>query len=963
MALQKNKFNLSVVGGLDTKTDSKNVAAVDFLELENVKYTDTKAFKKADGNMAMTVATIDSAFNSSLSINQTKSQLVQVAKEGVFSYSPERTAWKYLNLFPVCKQDKTGLTSNLAAIQGPQTRVGENDDYIVAVYQVASGDYNVDVFDKTTNTLIKQYTFTPSTPTNARVTYVDYLSSKFFIFIDDGGSVVVYTFDSATLGTLTGPTFGLAASVTGNMRGYCKSGSKLFVTGSSTAAGGSVTISSIDSSLTISTGTVLTGFSTVGLRASLCSSGVDDVRLFVASTSGGYKTGVYTNGLATVLAATTVFSGTSSTDVYLACHRVESSVNQGLLLLSTDDGTSTGRVTAYGFVDASGVVFGSGIVIRNWYVASNIVYVNENYYFAAFNPSRTSPAPAIGDLFIVSVGGAVVSRFESINGTFLNTSSPISLFKLNESGSTITIGSSNQSESGFTNQYSFTINRNVFEPSKSSFVKPVNFDFGTYYNSAIPYYYDGVSFVEDGFLEPVAIVSTTVGAGGSIPVGSYELAAIYSWYDVNGQKHVSAPVTATATTSGGNQTITIVIKNLRVTQKQTTYIELYITEASGTLHYLTSISKIDTSAKNTTVVLTSAAVANTANPVLYTDSDELENNVPPTTSFLAPHKTRVFSINEDSLTLSYSKQRLEATPIEWNANLTLQLGAKGGKPKALASLDEILAIFKETAIYVLGGDGPNDLGVGGYNPPSLVPGDIGCSEPRSVISTPVGIFFKSVKGLHVFGRGQTVQYIGDKVEDYNSETIVESILHETKNEVWFITNAGNCLIYDYYAAKWTVRKNFSFTSACTYNGVFHAAKSTGVVHYETPGAYSDNGSYIAGKIVTSWVALGELQGYQRLYVIYILGKYVGAHNLTVSIAYDYDDTYVDTYTHAVSSDPTNYEYQFFPKIQKCTAFKLKIEDSSLSGPTGGFILSNIAVRVGVKASNNQLASSKGFALT
>ncbi len=49
MAVTPQKVQVSIVGGLDTKTDEKNVSGMSFLELENIKFTKTGSFTKRDG--------------------------------------------------------------------------------------------------------------------------------------------------------------------------------------------------------------------------------------------------------------------------------------------------------------------------------------------------------------------------------------------------------------------------------------------------------------------------------------------------------------------------------------------------------------------------------------------------------------------------------------------------------------------------------------------------------------------------------------------------------------------------------------------------------------------------------------------------------------------------------------------------------------------------------------------------
>jgi len=313
--------------------------------------------------------------------------------------------------------------------------------------------------------------------------------------------------------------------------------------------------------------------------------------------------------------------------------------------------------------------------------------------------------------------------------------------------------------------------------------------------------------------------------------------------------------------------------------------------------------------------------------------------------------------------------REENAPVEFNDALRIVLDEFGGPATAMAVLDDHIIIFKEQALFALTGEGPNNLGQqDDFRAPYLITSDAGCTEPNSVVKTPTAIMFKSDKGIYEIQRGFAVTYIGAPAEGYNDLTISSGTLLENTNEVRFTTTEGRTLVYDYFHKRWTTFTNMPAQDATTYGQKFTYIKEDGTVLYEEPDYYLDNGSYIKSKIVSAWISLGNIQGFERFYEMELVGNYKEDHKLRVQFAYNFVNAYLHETIITPSSvlglsvygdedygdespyggDGALFHFLIFPKIQKCQSFKFCIEDFQNNSGTQGYTLSNIAALVGMK---------------
>jgi hypothetical protein len=350
--------------------------------------------------------------------------------------------------------------------------------------------------------------------------------------------------------------------------------------------------------------------------------------------------------------------------------------------------------------------------------------------------------------------------------------------------------------------------------------------------------------------------------------------------------------------------------------------------------------------------------------LLYTTGGVVENSGGPPCIGVTIYKNRLFVIDaEDRNLLWYSKQTLDATPVEMSASFTFFVDPRFGDITAISVLDDKLIVFKKTAAFYIYGNGPDNTGANNdFSDATFITSDVGVSEPRSVVRTPDGIIFKSLKGIFLLGRDLSTTYIGAPVEAYNNYTITGAQLIPDTTEVRFTLSNGTALNYDYFYRQWSVYTNYSAVGATLFDNIFTYIDSSGNIFTETAGTYSDNGTAIYQSFTTGWLSLVGLQGFQRIYQLYLLGTYYSAQNVTVGIAYDFDDTIVQTVTldnttlySELGNDVSQWRINF--DRQKCQAIRLTITE--IADPTNpvigqGLSIESLNIVVGAKLSYPKL---------
>jgi hypothetical protein len=416
------------------------------------------------------------------------------------------------------------------------------------------------------------------------------------------------------------------------------------------------------------------------------------------------------------------------------------------------------------------------------------------------------------------------------------------------------------------------------------------------------------------------------------------------------------------------------IPTLRLTAKQTfsnpVEVVTYRTQGNGSVLYRASSVASPTLNSTTADTVTFYDLVQDINlisaPSVYTTGSVLENISPGPVSCLTVHKNRVFALDTtDPLKIWFSKQVVPGSPVEFSDFLTENADPSGGDVTGIASMDDKLIVFKKTSIFYLTGTGPNSIGNDNDFNLAQLPTDSGCSNPRSICLTPMGLMYQSLKGIMLLGRSLQVSYIGADVEGYNNLTVTSAKLIENVNQVRFTLSSGLALVYDYLANQWSQFTNHSAVDATAYLDQYAYIQSGGKVMVETANLFTDDGAFIPLSLTTSWIQFAGLQGYQRVRRAMFIGDWSSPHNLLIDVAYDFDNTVAQSLNIAEPTAPTGTAIGFpfsFPinsgvgpyqvlvhlANQKCEAISISLSESQNSPYGEGLRLSGLTFEIGVK---------------
>ncbi len=365
---------------------------------------------------------------------------------------------------------------------------------------------------------------------------------------------------------------------------------------------------------------------------------------------------------------------------------------------------------------------------------------------------------------------------------------------------------------------------------------------------------------------------------------------------------------------------------------------------------------------------------------LYTNGGILSNDPPAETGVIAGGKNRLFATDPaDGSTVRYSQERADGYAVEWPADLSMQLDPFGGDVTAIGILDDSVVMFKAASIYEVSGPGPlaNPDAGGGWSAPALITSDVGCLSQRSLATTPMGLVFQTAKGIHLLDRSHQVTYIGAPVEAYNDQTIVRATLIDGTTQIRFLTAEGSTLLWDYFFDQWSTFGNHEGLDAVTVGGVYHYLRTDGRVFVEqaTP---SDAGSAVVLDMETAWIHLQEqLQGFQHIYHLEVLGNWKSPHTLRMQYQTDYMDGWSEPLPFD-ATDPggTGYgagaygdgpyggvsrpAYQWRWHIgAKCQAIRFRFRDHEAYGVAGAaFEITELLITGGVKGPMYKLPAAR-----
>lgn len=517
--------------------------------------------------------------------------------------------------------------------------------------------------------------------------------------------------------------------------------------------------------------------------------------------------------------------------------------------------------------------------------------------------------------------------------------------------------------------------------------------------------YDGANLYEHNYnVYPEWAQTSSSGSGGALGTGSYQYLITYLSADNVGFPDESDPCPAITVVfaSGTSNKVQLVIPTLRLTRKQNVQIVVYRTTANGTLFYRVTSAILplynnpavdtvtftdvysDTTIQSNTLCYTQPNTTG-ANPVLTNDS-------PPSCSLICTYAQRIFVAGlDDAKQIAFTNALTANLPMQFSDLLTLEIPDNSGAITAIRELQGCLIVFTQNAIYYIQGQGPDATG---SNNDLLnftrIPTNVGCVSENSIVETPLGLLFQAShsNGIYLLDRTFTVSYKGAPISGFNNLAITSGNLVGNQWAV-FTTNdsSSTALVYDYFYDQWGSFTNHGGLDAVNWLGnsnLYCYLRPNGQVYVQTPTAYSDNGYTYALKVITAWINPQMIQGYQRVKYAHILGHGYAAHNLLVSVGFDFDGSFTgyapinvsnalgnpalygatspygsDPYYGGAATGQAVYQFRL-DVLKKCQSVRFLLTDQEVNPGNQAFSISALTLTLMTKGGANRLPASKQF---
>lgn len=1004
MALQKTTQNFPLVQGIDTKTDPFQLNIGQLSTLENGVFTNTKEIRKRNGYSPFPT-TIESTGNisSPQAITTFKNELIEIANNNLYSFS-EGT-----NKFTSKGQLISVVVTNTAV--DSESAPNDSDANQDGAYHPNA------LFLTCWETL--QTTTSITSPENSYYTITDYETSEIIaprVALEDnainpkafaiGGYFIVFyvVSNTNTLKMLSIPagtpllpnspvTFSTGLS-SDSFYDVCILAGRVFVAYNSSTG---VAIRYTDSSLAISPATTLGGETASGCIGVFGDTSNNTV--WVTYYDGTrVRATQFSYSLATTLSPITIdtLTGVRNTNGYASAGTATIYYE----VYTTDTNAIAGYYLKIlkNTCTSAGVVGSPSLFLMNVGLVSKFFLNGTSRYVIVSFQSILQ-----GTYFVVDTSGRVISKIlQATAGGFTNL-----VYLANYTSSTLcevnTVSTNNfavallQQKGGQYFRNLTTQNQGQFAQNiilgaiysslsfNSSTYENVDIANGLYIVGGVVSLYDGVGVTEAGFnLYPEGSTVDGNGSGGHLSDGTYSYKATYEWIDNFGQLNRSAPSplgdSLTLSGGGSSQSSNLKIPTLPFTLKTSVQIVVYRTNANGTAYYRLPVVIANDPTAPYVNYLDSSPSDNSGYVELYTDTGEVDNIPLPPVNLITTFKTRVVAVpTESTSSFWYSKDVVPGVPAEFSDSFIWNITTIGGGITALHQMDDKLILFKKYQIFYMVGSGPALNGSNNdFTDAQIIPSDVGCVNPASVVLTPIGLFFDSAKGRYLLDRSLNVSYIGAPVEAYNQFSITSAILLPNYREVRFTLSNSTALVFNYFIGQWSVFTNISAISASIWEGLYTYLNSTQVMQ-EAVGTFTDNGSFIKMKIVTGWLNFSSVQGFQRIWKFLIFGTARSAHTLQVYLNFDYNpNTFQSSQIDATSLDGTAYGadspygsgspyggdylglYQWDVRniIQRCESMQIWIEDTETSPYGEGYSLSNLEFELGVEGGAMRLPASK-----
>ena len=994
MALQKQMLEFSFAGGFSEKLAKELLdPSSTFTRVQNLVHSQRGTLSKRPGSSLFpsTILGGSSFLQKGQRVFAYRDEIAVSDGTNLYSYSEAAAGWRNAGPLPECAVSRMSLgNANVSGAQASLSDVAKCGSYLLVLRQdlQPTGNtwiVNLYVYDAVTLTLVTVLPAFPNSPTLAATQLRIAASTTAAVMVAYGGSTLsISTFKASSL-SINAQSPNYPTSIGGGQQiDACVCGSTLVAV--NTLATSTLTVATFDAN-----GNAI---STYAASTTATGSALAVVAHAATDFFVGYLVGVaaYTSAIKLFQISITGSVLTSATSGNFVSTALGSYVQLSLSTSSaylTDNG---GTMAAISFTWTSAPSFtfgGSFSSVSGLYLRSRVCVFGSKTY-AIVSPGDSSQHQAA--LVDVTLPLAAPLRPVAFWAPRLTDASSYQLTSLLASGTSI-YGLTRTLTSSVGAGVVATCDLLTFDFTSPARVVGTQYGQSLAVSGGVATSYDGSSPTEINFWTYPYSVSATTSGTGTIN-GTYQICACFARVNSAGEIERSAPSVPITITPTNAQTVTYQINDtLAVTSKTnatdanpTVFVEFYRTVGGGTVFYFDCVS-YTTSATSTN---TDAQLS--ANAPLYRQPNdpgaELAHQCPPGLTGVIVHQDRLFGIGEDGVTIWYSSAYLYGQSPWFQSQTVITVDA-GGRVRALGSMGGNLYIFQRDAIYIVEGSGPPANGGSGneFSEPALLASDVGCIDPRSVVLTPMGLFFLSARGIYLVGTDNSVNFVGEDVQLTTAANPIMSsaVLNDTVGRVVFTllpsegSSTGVRLVYDYVKGAWSTDSLDDATNGPPGVGQIGAAltggyattspmytwiTAAGLVYQETP-TYLDNSTWITSLVETPPIHFAGILGFQRCWNVQLLLERQSPHDLLVEFAYDgapYAESHLVTAARIAAMPSPKTNLDVCPKQQRCRTLQVRISDATPTGEAIGSAQGSnfVALRfaIGSKGNSRSAASEQ-----
>lgn len=442
-----------------------------------------------------------------------------------------------------------------------------------------------------------------------------------------------------------------------------------------------------------------------------------------------------------------------------------------------------------------------------------------------------------------------------------------------------------------------------------------------------------------------------VGTGGKLKPGTYLMKFTYVAIGNDGETIESEPSPALTVICepDGNppaetHKITVLLDGFYFGKIRDYQLNCYVTEVNGTVYY--RVASIPGGARSFEY---SIQLANhITKPILYTDSGQDGNAGTQPCEFV--------EVFDDRLAITggkYHDRVVFSKPDRfefYESEVTARVARGNYSINGLKTMDSRLLIFKPDMVLAVAGPGPDLFSKGAYRPAQELPYKNGLRDQRSLVLTPMGLFYRSLEGTYLIDRGLNLTYIGSAIESDNALNVREAAVMDAESLVVFFTQAKT-FAFDYVNKVWHTYTGQGYNAATNFGGVMHYAKGTST--FVAANVFTEGGTAYNLRFRTAWLNLAGITGFQRVWRATIQANNLGAYSLTLLIRYDYESAVGETLT--FTADANDPEIEFLPARQRCKAMQLEF---IFVGNNPNAEIAGVDFLVGIIGIKNRISPSK-----